>query len=461
MVQIIDLPQRYQDVMGQQMAQGVGRNFAPPEYYVQQQMQAGALDKFKNMLTPNDSQADRTLKFMQATAGLPNQSELANVLLPQLNQQYMRQRLGMGGAFPQQMQNVQQTQQQPMQGQQMPNQPMMPNQLQSFSYGNVFSPQQGGGMMPTQSIAAGTGLAPQGQSGLRDLATEIALQQGGDLTQVPALMKSLSQLPESEINSALQTIALNNSNEKLKYARQKLPENTPEKELNDFVRIGQKYNRLAPEEWFAATDRDFKKYQNKLKNFENGFTPGVLSGMLKGKEFREKSLDRLHILAKPLIDLGEDEAVRSILSDPEKGLNLTKTEIERTIHPPSKDMMKKVSSFLKAPYEPFASDVFSYEEAQQKSPKLIDQYTNKMADFIKNNVDENTSLTNLRYELGKKKGVDWRNFYDALNMAINNGMMLSHDQEGELGELTKPPMDSLADIFFDWGRIIPYMKGQK
>lgn len=475
MVQIIDLPQRYQDVMGQQLAQGLSKNFAPPEFYVQQRQQQGALNNFKQLLTPNDTPSERMFKFMQATAGLPNQQQLAQTLLPMLNQQAINSSIGYGQGT--------QEQYQPMQ----PNQPNIgnessqnasPNQgmnqpQQDFGY---FAPNQGmipKPQQPQQGLGQAQETSTRGQSNLRNVATNVAMQMGKDVTEIPQIMEALSPLAEAKISTQQQAEALKKSSQLHAYAKEKLHKDTSEKELNDFVRIGRQFQDLPPEEWFSKTDNKFKKYQTELNSFENANIPGFISGVLRGGKYREEQLNRLQLLAKPLVDMGEEEIVRSKLA--EQGLS--KTEIEGVINPLNKDVMNQIKSFTNAPYEKQLEKWSEIEEARrqgkkiskeksydrllQEKPDLMNQYENKIIDFISKNVKPNTSLTNLRYELEREKNVDWRQFYKALEKSIENGLELSANQRGELSELSGAPRDSLMDIFQDTGRWIDYFRKAK
>lgn len=307
-------------------------------------------------------------------------------------------------------------------------------------------------------------------------------------------LESINELKRKQQSDAVNTQALETARQKdildrdtnlRNFTQPKLKTNNPE-EINDFMLIGQRYDNLKnnPAAWYDATKRDFDAFMNSKTALDNSSIPGMGKGQLR-KGVRESELKRLDPIVKNLVKYGKEDYARNKLAS----LYLSPTEIEERIHPINSQSRKNIETLPRAPYESFenlpptsfkelGSNVVSgiqsaitgktsgkmlksYDELLESNPKIIDQSNQKLSSFLKNNISNDSSLLVLRDNLVNKKGYDWRQFSDALEMAQNNGLELTPRQEAELSGLTRPPVQSLPNLFNEWGNWIDYLRGNK
>lgn len=472
MVQFITLPETTQGRLAREMglafSQGLGKNLPQPELQQVGRQQQGALENFRRSLASGDTPADVSMKWAQSMAGIPGSEQLQKSVLPQYQLQAMSN-LYAGiqpgqGVMPQTPGPVVSY---PQQGQvgiqagipaQAPiSQLVPPTQVSPGGISAMVAPSGA----PSAAPGAGPSPAPLPRAAFDPQIMQLSVMAGRPYEE---LARTFAGVPQEQIGAELQNIQLAKAQEKAAYAQQKLPKISPD-ELNDFVRIGTKYQNMNPEDWFKATQRDFTKFQNVKANFDNANIPGILSGIFRGGKYREDTLKRLENLANPLINLGYEDYVRSSLVDH----GLSPTEAEMVIKPMDRIGIKNFKELPKSPYavDPMFPEAFkdfrkpTYDEFQQSNPKVLEQMTEKYANFLAENIKPNVSILGLREKLRREKNVDWRQYQDALNRAIGKGLTLNAEQQGELGELTNAPRDSLQWIFQDWGRWIDYLTGKK
>lgn len=236
----------------------------------------------------------------------------------------------------------------------------------------------------------------------------------------------------------------------LDYFRERAGElGVTKEELPYFVQMGQDSSEKNPEKLLVDTKRDL----DQIRSLDRALVPGPIRGalqktphflasMLGGKETREQAIRRLRGPVDSLVKDGHEPIVRSKLSA--QGLSLT--EVEDLIHPMSNDLESKISSL----------------PASKSSASSPEKRIDMLADFYKKNVKPDTSLLVLRHKLWKDKNYSWQEQAQAIDKAQRNGLELEGSQKTELTEFTsKPPGESLLDIFRDWDQIGKFITGKK
>jgi len=421
--------------------------------------QRGALEDFKNMINPTDTPSDVTMKWAQSMAGIPGSEQMQQTILPQyLVKHSMNLIPGQEGEY------------------------VPPGQILSPKEGAPTSAPVVPGGMPSSpgTIPAGAQPASAPRGGVEDIVapggapTTRPTPRGYNpkIAQFAMLTKSsyedaarmFSGLTEAQIDAEIQNVELQKAKQLSDFAASKLPQMSQD-DLNQFMRIGAKYQGMAPEDWFRATKRDHQKLQNVENSVKNANIPGIVSGLFRGPNYREQALKKLQTVMKPMVDLGEEMKARSILAEQD----LSPAEIEMVVKPLKGTAVSNVYALPKAPYreEEFFRDMFAdpdkpnYDFVKKENPKIIADMTNKYSDFLAKNVDSKVSLLGLREKLRREKDIDWRHFWDMLELAQSKGLVLSAEQEAELGSLQNAPLDSLPYIFQGWGRWVDYIKGKK
>ena len=92
---------------------------------------------------------------------------------------------------------------------------------------------------------------------------------------------------------------------------------------------------------------------------------------------------------------------------------------------------------------------------------MYEKLTENLTDLVTKGAQSGASLLQMRDLLEKERGVDWRQFYEAVSrMPVDQ---LNDRQKRQLADLQEPPMDSLAWIFHDWkpSRITRSIKGKR
>lgn len=217
----------------------------------------------------------------------------------------------------------------------------------------------------------------------------------------------------------------------------------PQKEIPTFMQLGQRHkNAKTFDDWYKATERDYKEFNNLTHSLEDVDYPGIFTGLYQKLKYsqnqRDPRLKRVDNTVKRLVDLGFEQKVRDTLH--EKGLS--PTEIEERIHPFSEEQNKNISK-LPPPGGPNSKE--------------------RLVNFFKDNVNSDTSLLALRQKLWEK-GYDWQDIARAFNDATSGdgAPKLTTAQTREMSILeTEPPRQSLSYIFQDAGNVFDYLKGQK
>ena len=489
------------NTLGSSISQGFQESFQPA---VQQEYQRGriqeALSGLKNIANdPNASPTDIATALISATAGIPGAEKYTG----QLYDSMMRERNTrnfFGNQGQGQQQGSQQPQQQPqqMQGGQAPQgnaNPFMQNlgprqpqnplvnqpQGQGNAPGNQGTPQLG-----TMTVDQMKQEAQRRARALNDpnaYATEFQnLQRENEEARAQQADVVRTQGLETSRQADL---IQRDQNLREKFVEPKLGQANAE-EINDFMLIGERYENLKnqPAQWYDATKKDFDRMMNRKTALEGVNNPGILTHLLRPGNQREQQLKRMEPIVKDLVKLGKEDYARDTLAN----MHLSPTEIEAQIHPITPQVKEDIAKMPKAPYKNIEDETSllssslsapfgiagvlgnvgraivgepnakgSYQDLQQSNPKLIDQDNSKIADFLRKNLNNDTSLLVLRDAIGR----DWRQFNDALSLAEKEGLELNERQSAERSELTRPPIQSLPNLFTEWGRWIEYLRGNK
>lgn len=154
----------------------------------------------------------------------------------------------------------------------------------------------------------------------------------------------------------------------------------------------------------------------------------------KYKEITKK----LHNDVKPLVEMGEADEARNILSN--KGYFAD--EIEDVINPLTDETKKAFTSIgrgdeIKAAFGKAAPE--RYEKARESN-------INKLEKGLKNSLKADTSLVLLMRE-AERMGYDYTEFDEALQKLVEGGYTLSPQQTRDRPTLNKPSMDFLRKVF--------------
>jgi hypothetical protein len=265
---------------------------------------------------------------------------------------------------------------------------------------------------------------------------------------------------------------LQNQNQEAGIQRQNLEQmalnaKVPADELPRFMLVGSKFDTRNPAEWAQKTKQAYKTVKSNDDKIEKAFIPGLGSALL-GRN-RDEALKRLEPTVKDQIRLGLEGDVREKLAEN----YLSPTEIEGLVHPIQTRTEKAVEKLPKGDFlvgKPSPYDMWgfpeqpkvSYEEMLEKNPERLQKSQEELKNFFIKNVNPDTSLLVLREKLWKDKGYDWRQIGPAIRKAEDEGLKLSQSQSTEMSDIeTQPPVQSLPDIFMDWGRVVQYLRGNK
>lgn len=499
------LPQRGapEASFGSNLGKAVGQGFqqaAQPA--IQQQYQRGqiqeALGGLKQLSNnPNATPTDIATALISATAGIPG----AERYVGQLYESLMRERAAKGYFNGSQ----QGQQQQPNQGAQQGFNSKLPGFQTMGQQGQQGQPGQPQGANPFATGQPQGPTVPASNQGTPQLQTYTPEEMKAEAKRrastqpdpVAAYPKELKLLQEENdlsrqyqkdvvetqgVETAREADILARDQNLRNFVAPKLVKGNaaanPE-ELNDFMLIGEQHENLKnrPAQWYDATKKDFDKMMNAKTAIDDVFNPGILTNLMRAGNKREQGLKNIEPVVKDLVKYGKEDYAREKLAN----MYLSPTEIEAQIRPLSPALNSEISKFPKAPYQqgeltktfgglgllgeaahvilgkPSAKKGYTYEEMQEKNPGMIDKDTGKVADFLKNNLTNNDSLLVLRDKIGR----DWRQFNDALVQAEQNGLELNPRQQAERAELTRPPIQSLPDLFTEWGRWVDYLRGNK
>jgi hypothetical protein len=239
-------------------------------------------------------------------------------------------------------------------------------------------------------------------------------------------------------------------------------------DLSRFMVVNSHLDPRNPSEWAQNGVRNFNKVKANDQKIQTAFIPGMGQALL-GRD-REKALNALIPSLQENKKLGLEQEDRAYLADN----YLSPTEIESLYHPLTPKHEKALDSlprglfpartgeelsyFAPAKNNPF----ISYEEAREKDPQALKIMQDRLTDFFINNVDNDTSLLNLREKLWKDKDYDWQQIGPALREAEKKGLKLNSEQGREATIIdTQPPTQSLPDIFRDLSRLPAFFRGNK
>lgn len=513
---VYTIPQRGQPnaSFGNQIGSGISQGFlSSAQPAIQQQYQRGQLQQALQEMqgianNPNSTPYDITSAVISATSQIPGSERYVGQLIDSLMRSRQNSNFFQGQAGPGQSQGQNQIRQS------QPQNP--PRQMQSgslSSQGNVNPLLNRNEPIQTQSPLMQNQGQQQGIQQPTSQGTPPLNTMSDEEMRQEARRQAMALNDPSYEATAYQNLA--NRNEEIRkqqadvvktqaletkrqediltrdtnlrnFVQPKLKTDNPE-EINDFMLIGQRYDNLKnnPSAWYDATKRDFDSFMDAKTSLENASIPGIGKGIFRPGQ-RESELKRLNPIVKNLVKYGKEEYARNKLAS----LYLSPTEIEAQFHPLNSQTNQTIEKLPKAPYESYEAlpptsfkelgqnilsgigaqitgkttgrMLKSYDELLESDPKIIQQTTQKLADFLKNNINYDSSLLVLRDNLVNKKGYDWRQFYDALSLAEEQGLKINSDrQNAERAELTRPPIQSLPNLFNEWGNWIDYLRGNK
>jgi len=363
--------------------------------------------------------------------------------------------------------------------------PLIQTAMQNAVTKNAFP--NAPGMTPQGAPAAMPGMPPQTQQAPSQAMPQ---QEGAAPTpqqQEVATPSPFNVMTGPEIDAASQAYAiakrdpgayaerqgqLNNlntiaTNQRKAFEEMALGAGVKPEDLPRFLQTGAKFDITNPSEWFQKTNRAFGKVKSNDEKLQNAFIPGIGQGIL-GYD-REKELDRITPIVQDQVKRGLETETRNFLADN----YLTPAEIELRIHPMTNKQKAAIEKVPRGFFPPetnlgkriFASPenpFISYEEAQVKAPRELQQMQDGLADFFLKNVDKDTSLLGLREKLWKDRDYDWRQIGPAIRQSMQMGLKLTPEQETEMSSVEgQAPAQSLPDLFKDWSRIPAYLRGAK
>lgn len=425
MVQLWNLPPKVSagtaigEGLGAGLSQGIQKG---SEIGFQRGMLQKALSEL-DKLPSNASPIEKTKYILNATAGLPDQGRILQAIAPLL--------IGQG-----RVENVFGGNQQP-QNQNIPNQPAPPQGL-STTINNAMQepPKTLGGFLPRIKT-------PQE---IEEFARNYARQYND-----PAKYAEGKLIAESENKTA------NAANEMIRArALSEVPElqKHPER-IPIFMQEAQKYSSLQdPNEIIQKARQSFKGVERELDVLQNGYVPGAFKGALKkfipitaaftaGGQTREEAIRGLSGTYRNLAKKGFEEDARNILAQQH---GLSPTEIEEIAHPLTPQNLSSLKSF---------------PDANKIPSKLHEQ---RLQNFLRENINKDTSLLALRHRLWNEKGYNWQEIAQAMRAITEGENPIKLDPRQETEMLTvenDPPIQSLPDIFRGWGRPLEYLSGAK
>ncbi len=173
------------------------------------------------------------------------------------------------------------------------------------------------------------------------------------------------------------------------------------------------------------------------------------------KEQEEKAVK---IRLKPLLDLGLYDTARLALNEigyyPEEVENLITTQGENTKKTLAQlSPIKKDKEVPKKKWDIESIDILSNTLSpsifpkKQYDPQDINKFRDNLSQVLKNDPSTNLILLRKSYE---DKGIDWREFKNALDDQIISGQFALNDENSnQFDLLDEPPLDGLDRILFD------------
>jgi len=465
----------------------VGENILQKRMAIAQQETAeGMMNKAKKIASkPGATPSDILFGLIEAGQGVPGSERFIAPVFQQLMQQKQNQAIldsipgGTGqpttsqssatpqppisspnisaqNLSPQQMQQPGQTS--------LPVIPQQAQQPQQQQPNQIFPPaEQGQGVQIGGTSGLYAGITPEEEINRKATAAQQATQDPAiyDLVYQREQARNAEKLAQNKqfvesqaLETARQADILARNEQLEKFAKPKLPGASPE-ELNDFMRMGQKYSNLSPGEWYEKTRQDFDKFMNIKSQFDKAFVPGALRGIYLGGAEREKELSTLTPIVQDLKKYGKGAYARNRLAE----LGLTQTEIEKVYNPLPKTIIPEIMKMPKG-VNPPETGLESYRKQSRNSPQVDLAYGGQVADLLMEHGKGN-SLLALRDELMTKRHYSWEQFQRGLQMAEDRGFQLNPEQQAEREELRNPPRSSIANIFRGLGNILDVFRGAK
>lgn len=171
-----------------------------------------------------------------------------------------------------------------------------------------------------------------------------------------------------------------------------------------------------------------------------GAAPTIYSALTNKGAARRKALKGYENLVKEIVNEGEEPFARKTLA--EKGLS--PSEIEELIHPLTDVNVKNAEKLPRG------------NQLNEKARR------DKLVNYFRENIDNNTSLSVLRNYLIEEKNYSWEEVRDAIQAAFPNGEdRLNKYQIAELSNIAKPPKQSLSQIFGPQPDLQGFLRGQR
>lgn len=315
---------------------------------------------------------------------------------------------------------------------------------------------QSQGQMQGQPISPSAQMQPQGQASSKQVPQQGL--EGGVLPRIltqDEILARASSIPGKGIQESIADIEAQNQ---LAVTQRKLAEKKaessgiPSQEIPEFMQVGQQFaGERNLDSWYTKTADKFKEYKSAKDALDRAFIPGIGTGIkekLKGafvpslllgnEDSRQKAIKNLHPTFKRLSDMGFENYARQKLA----GEHLSPAEIAEVAHPIPSELVKSLNSLPQASRFPSAKEV------------------GKLEDFIRKNMGTNVSPLALRNKLWDK-GYNWEDIAQAFKNATNPKDLTTWQTTEMTDVESNPPLQSLSEIFREWGRIPAFIRGSK
>lgn len=241
-----------------------------------------------------------------------------------------------------------------------------------------------------------------------------------------------------------QAAALNSTREQSReaFAEQAQAMGVPPQDMPRYLQMAKEFQNLKdPAQINRAAFQKYQKIDNLKKSLQNIVVPGIGTRLLEeGKpKLREQYLKKSNNLVANLINEGEEPFVRQTLAS----IGLSPTEVEERIHPLTPEKEKSLASL---------------PPGNKMDPKSRKE---SLVNYLRKNVDNDTSLSVIRQHLVDEKNYDWREFADAVTEAFPEGARLNQWQNAELTNIASPPKQSLNSLLGPAGDIRNFFRGAK
>lgn len=233
-------------------------------------------------------------------------------------------------------------------------------------------------------------------------------------------------------------------------------------DMPEFFALGeQNANARSIPEWAKKTEQLFREYKAATKTLEGIAVPGILNASER-QEYIGRAGDTMRLLQK----MGRE--ADTFTWGAKNGL--TMFEMQNELYPASFELKKAVHYAPRGMF-PINDEKGKPHQVSQYN-KFLEQGNEKeilrsnygLSQWMRQNLKPEDSLLVMRDKLMRDKDYDWKQFGQALAMAMQgeNGIKLSAHQIAEHGDFaTQGPRDALPLVLKDLSRIYDYNVGKK